>query len=169
MFAALLAFSVGLSITAYAQESGSSSAPLSFQAWKDQQVLEAQNQILRASARLSSLKSTKPQTPKTKELANGKLKVLSESEATVAAEKDLKIAKDSLEAANALKFEDYVEVYLPTLHDAPEALQKLAEKFSKEELTTLVKSLVRQSTPSNAKRNAALLEGLTVSVQSKNP
>lgn len=161
----LAACFLGLAVTAGAQEI-KSAQPLAFQGWKDQQVLEAQNQVLRTSARLNSIKSSRPLAIKTKDGVATKAKK-TDADPVTSAELDLKRAKDSLETAQALKFEDYVDVYIPTLQDQPEALQKIAEKLSKEELMVVVKGLMRQPSPSDAKRSAALLEGLTLSEPAK--
>lgn len=140
-------------------------APLTFQAWKDQQVLEAQNQVLRISARISSLRTTKPKGSKTEpaNLANGKLKKVSDTDTLAAAEQDLRRAQESLSSANNLQFEDYVDVYIPTLSDQPEALQKLSDKLTKEELAEIFKALMKAKAVGDAKRSAALLDTLTPS------
>lgn len=148
------------------------SAPLSFQAWKDQQVLEAQNLVLRVSARISSLKSAKaPATHKEPaHLANGKLRKVSDTETLGAAEQDLKRAYDGLATANNLQFEEYVEVYVPTLAGHPEAIEKLAEKFTKEELSVIVKTLMTKSdTAYDAQRKSVLAESLGTSPRPKTP
>lgn len=140
--------------------------PLSFRAWKEQEILEAQNQVLRVASRLAVLKSNKASSggSASSPLANGKLKKLSDTDTLSSAEQDLRRAKESLEDAKNLKFEDYVDVYVPTLHNQPEAQQKLAEKMSKEELAELAKGLMR-----NAKHHEPLGDGVTLSSRSKAP
>jgi hypothetical protein len=163
---------IGLTPLAQAQEP-QGPTPLLFQAWKDQQVLEAQNQVLRISARIATLKSSKPVSSKkeSKEVANGKLKRVSDSETLSAAEQDLKRAQESLSTANNLQFEDYVDVYIPTLADQPEALQKLSDKLSKDELSQIFKGLMAKNAASSgdAKRNAAIADGLGGTARAKNP
>ncbi|MBX3020631.1 MAG: hypothetical protein KF799_03050 [Bdellovibrionales bacterium] len=158
------------SLSAFAQEPVSPS-PLTFQTWKDQQVLEAQNQVLRISARMSFLKSSKSSgsVKEPSHIANGKLRKISDTDTMATAEQDLKRAQESLAAANALQFEDYVDVYIPTLANQPEALQKLSDRLSKEELAEIFKGIMKGSAASDAKRNAALLEGLNGSSTSKTP
>lgn len=131
---------------------------LSFQAWKDQQVLEAQNQILRASSRITQLKSGKVPVA-----AGGEEKgALSSSrfkktnvDTISAAERDLKRGQENIEAAGQLQFTDYINVYLVSLQDQPDALTKLAEKMTKEELLEVTKALIRKaSRQANAQRNS---------------
>jgi hypothetical protein len=112
-----------------------------FQVWKEQQLLDAQNQVLRSTSHLNQLKSA----------SNRK------GEAYYLAERDLKRAQESQQAASSLQFDDYITIYLPTLQDQPEAFAKLVEKFSKDELLEVVKSLViKPSKTSDAKHNHEL-------------
>lgn len=132
---------------------------LSFQSWKEQQILEAQNQMLRVSARINQLKSAKPAKADTKSSgpsapASSRIKKASEADALLIAEKDMKRSQESLEAANALQLDDYITIYLPTLQDQPGALDKLAEKLSKEELAEIFKSMAKRNHRTiDAKRN----------------
>ena len=139
-----------------------------FQNWKEQQILDAQNQALRVSARIGHLKSSKGTASKdsTPLPANSKFKK-SEIDSVAAAERDLRRAQESLKAANDLNIEDYVTVYLPTLREDPEALQALAQKMSKEELAEIFKVLLRQEVAPDAKRNSsALADALTPNTRS---
>jgi hypothetical protein len=163
---ALTVFAV--SFTAYAQEP--TVTVLNFQSWKEQQVLEAQNQTLRISARISQLKSAKPGSAGAKDvtLPNGKVKKL-EADSVAAAERDLRRSQDSLQTANALTLDDYVSVYLPTLQGQPEALQALSLKLSKEELAEIFKTLVgKGSATADAKKTTGLPSApLTVTSRAK--
>ncbi len=151
-----IAISLIFSLSALAQEP--LPAILNFQAWKEQQVLEAQNQTLRVSARISQLKSAKGGSSSAKEvnLPNAKVKK-TESDSVSAAERDLRRSQESLQIAGGLTLEDYVTVYLPTLQGQPEALQALAQKLSKDELAEIFKVLVGKGQgAADAKRNGAL-------------
>lgn len=148
-------------------------SPLTFQAWKEQQILEAQNQTLRVSARISQLKSGKAAAPAKAEgslpALNSKIKKAAETDSLAAAEKELRRNQESLQTANALSLEDYVSVYLPTLQDQPEALQSLAAKLSKDELAEIFKALVSRGAAPDAKRSGptALSEALAPAPRSK--
>jgi hypothetical protein len=157
---------------------GQDKAPeaLTFQSWKDEQVLHAQNQVLRNSARLDQLKSGKSQVadaknPHAPALPSNRIKKASTVDNVASGEKDVKRAQDILQGANDLQFEDYINIYLPTLQDQPELMNKLVEKLSKEELAEIVKSFVKKGPkPNDTKHNGpALLEGLAVSAASKAP
>lgn len=134
---------------------------LTFQSWKEQQVLEAQNQMLRVSARISQLKSTakgsknEGKDAASDNLPSSRVKKASDADSLAAAEKDLKRGQEGLDAATTLQLQDYINVYLPTLQDQPAALDKLAEKLSKEELAEIFKGMLKKSSrTTDAKRNA---------------
>jgi len=129
----------------------------SFQEWKEQQVLEAQNQMLRVSSHISQLKSGKSSAGSRDSsfaLPNGRVRKTSDSDSVANAERDLKRAQEVLETANGLQVDEYISVYLPTIQDQPEALNKLAEKLSKEQLAEIFKyTYGKGSHVSDAKHN----------------
>jgi hypothetical protein len=141
-------------------------AVVGFQAWKEQQVLEAQNQMLRTSSRINQLKSNRGATGSAKEAAvnlpNSRIKKTADSDSVAGAERDLKRAQESLETAGGLQLDDYISIYLPTLQDQPEALNKLADKLTKEELAGIFKATyTKGSQAHDAKRNnVSALEGV---------
>jgi hypothetical protein len=149
-------------------------APLTFQDWKEQQVLESQNQVLRTSTRISQIKTGKPAKSDSKDAStpalppNRRVKKTSESDQLAIAEKDQKNAQESLEAARALQFDDYITIYLPTLQDQPEAVDKLAEKLSKDELAEIFKGLIKHGAKTNDTKRS-MLEGLAASSKTKAP
>lgn len=130
-----------MAATAWGQDSQISA--LSFHTWKEQQVLEAQNQMLRVSSRINQLKSSKGTLGSNKDsavsLPNNRIKKAAETDSLAAAERDLKRAQETLESAGGLQLDDYINIYLPTLQDNPDALNKLADKLSKEELAEIFK------------------------------
>jgi len=87
----VLTFSCLITVSLSAQEP--QVAALTFQGWKDQQSLDAQNQVLRVSARISQLRTEKPAAQSSKEAAaplpNSKIKK-SEVDSLAAAERDLR-------------------------------------------------------------------------------
>jgi hypothetical protein len=131
---------------------------LLFQSWKNQQILEAQNQVLRTSAKINSLRAGKPTGTSSAQLSTARIR---NSDPLTAAEKDLRRFQESLAAAQNLGFEEYITVYVSSLRDRPEAVSRLAEKLSREELTEVMKSLVRQMPRIDAKRNSTLLGSLS--------
>ena len=148
--------------------------PLTFQSWKEQQILEAQNQTLRVSARISQLKSTPKGAAAGKKDApapvlNSKVKKTEEADPLAAAEKELRRNQESLQAAGDLSLEDYVNIYLPTLQDQPEALRALGQKLSKDELAEIFRLLViTRPNLNDAKHNqSALTEAISSGARSK--
>lgn len=136
--------------------------PKSFQTWKDLQVLEAQNQLLRAGARMSQARSGKGTKAAVKEqapLPSSRLKAAAE-DPVGSAEKEVVRAKESLEAANALDLSDYVNVYLPSLESQPDVLASLLQKLSKEELAEILKIVLTKNSRFDAKRNSPVVGGL---------
>ncbi len=111
----LLTLSLGLS---HASEIPNVIEPLSFSAWKQSQILEAQNELLRTS---NSLDKTSQ-------------------------DKEVKRAQERLDAAQNLQIEEYISVYLPGLAESPAQIEKLAEKLSKEELGAILKGLLSKPT-----------------------
>ena len=142
-----------------------SPAPLGFQEWRDQQVLDAQNQVLRASTRLSQVRAGKASAPagakKAPRLPNDKVREAAEDDVTVA-ERDLKRAQDYLNGAGRLTFANYIDVYLPSLKDNPTALQKLAEKLTKDELAQIFKALMNAERDADARHNQVVLHTLAL-------
>lgn len=137
-------------------------SPLLFQAWKHQQILEAQNQVLRASAHLNKLKMGKNTGSSSALLPTSKVK---NSNPIVAAEKDLKRFQESLASAQDLTFTDYVSIYVVTLQDEPEMVAKLAERLTREELAEAFKCLMQQTPRTDAKHNNTLLGSLGPSIR----
>lgn len=148
---------------------------LTFQEWKDQQILEAQNQLLRINTRIAQSKSKKTPGAESKDLTDtkvpaGRIKKVTDSDTLALFEKDLRRAQDSIEAANSLGVSDYINIYLPTLQDQPESVGLLAEKMSKEDLSLLFKSMVSRGAEVSTKADDAkrsmrgsLLNGVSVS------
>lgn len=147
-----------LSAPALAQESAT---PLVFKEWKNQQVLDAQNQVLRASNHLTQVRAGKAPLKKSARLPNDKVRDTTEDDQT-SGERDLKRARDGLTAAQALTFPNYVEIYLPSIRDDAAGVQKLAEKLSKEELVEIFRALMKNGPGTDARSASAAAPGLTI-------
>lgn len=144
-------------------------APLDFQAWKEQQVLSSQNQVLRLSAQLNQIKTGRTQPLDDKSV---KPSVMSSrikktgGDPLILAENNLTRAKESLQTANNLTVDDYITIYLPSLQSHPEDLDQLASTLNKDQLATLFRSLVKRlgSDQVNASRQAPSgFEGMALS------
>lgn len=99
--------------------------PLKFKTWKEQQIMEAQNEVLRISARLRIQKNT-PKTD-TPEVSSS----------------DLKNARETLQIAKEFTIEDYADVYVANLQDDPDQFSKLMNSLTKDEMAQLMKVLVK--------------------------
>ena len=154
--------------------SASEAPALSFQAWKERQILDAQNQTLRISARISQLKAAKKGAPvevaSSAPVRNSKLRK-AEADPLSSAEKDLRRAFESVQGAGQLTLDDYASVYLPSLQEQPEAVEALVSKLSQEELREILKSLLK-TYPSNrsASRNRTVItEALAIRSKASPP
>lgn len=159
MIRALVIFHFLFSILVPAMAAAQNSAPhvLTLQAWKDQQVLEAQNQVLRAAARLAQLKNSKRGSVSKESLKIGSSRVKQvEVDPLTAADRELRRSQEGLSSAQNYGLDEYIAIYLPTLSDQAEAINALTERLSKEELAEIVKGLLKKDASSDARRNSAL-------------
>ncbi len=150
-----------LSLTGFAQPAEVSedhAPPYTFAVWKDQQVEVATNGLFKATARMNQLKAGK--LPLTKDTAG--------KDPLELAEKELRRAKESLETAHKLQMIDYVNIYLPSLEADPENVQKLVDKWSKEELSEVAKLLLLKGNTTDARRNPPVVSGLPRFAPSRN-
>ncbi|NCN95119.1 MAG: hypothetical protein GW917_00175, partial [Bdellovibrionales bacterium] len=60
------------------------------------------------------------------------------------ATKELAMAKQAVESASDLTLDDYVTIYLPTLSQAPEAIEALVGSMSKEELAQVFSEILKR-------------------------
>jgi hypothetical protein len=144
LFASLIAFS------AHAD-------PLKFKSWKEQQIMEAQNEVLRLSARLHQAK-TAAKAEKSS-VADDYVTAARFDQGAELTEKDLKRAQDNLLFAKDLTIEDYADVYVSDLQQKPEQFSKLVDSLSKEELSQIMRILMKNKAEetSDAKHNKASL------------
>ena len=104
--------------------------PLNFKAWKEQEILNAQNQLLRVSTRFQheerSVHSGDPMERK-------------------GLKRDMKKAQDRLEFARELGLEEYVTIYLYQIRENPEQFSMLMEQLPKEELVDILSLTFKNS------------------------
>ena len=127
----------------------STAEPLKFKAWKEQQILEAQNKVLQISARLRASRHQpriEKSTEKTDELV-GSSRFEKSKELT---DRDLKRAQEGLEVARELTLQEYAEVYVLELKQDAEQFSKLMDALSKEELAQLMKILMKSKPPEDS-------------------
>ncbi|MAV90147.1 MAG: hypothetical protein CL676_01910 [Bdellovibrionaceae bacterium] len=146
----LMSLFFGLSLIARAEEAPDT-RPLPYKAWKEQQILNAQNRLLRISAELDTVKTTEnSESSKSSEASSPKEQALERFQKTKTKSeverltKEQKLARQAVEGASGLTFEDYITVYLPTLSQSPEALETLVGTLSKEELTKILEEILKR-------------------------
>ena len=124
--------------------------PLKFKAWKEQQIVEAQNEVLRISARLRSQKNNPKIERSTDSDLLGSSRFQQAPEVTAG---DLKNAQETLTIAKEFTLEDYADVYVSNLQEEPEQFTKLMNSLSKDEMTQLMKILVKNKTPESSQQS----------------
>ncbi len=114
---------------------------LTFKTWKEQQVMKAQNIVVRLANQIliknnSLLSGQEPEVTTESTLNN-----------TEGAQKngtrDLKLAQQDLQIATELEFEDYLSVLLSQLGDNPKRLKELAKQLSTDEVAKTLLYLQR--------------------------
>lgn len=105
--------------------------PLSYRAWKEQQVLDAQNLLLRAQNALRQ----------------------SDSDGRVRIEREVRRATDQVDAAKEFSVEEYLSIYLSKYQDRSDLVLQMIEKLSKEEAKEILTGTFRKAfQPNNAKQ-----------------
>ena len=150
--------------------------PMPFKSWKDQQVVDAQNQVARVSNRIVLLKAGRVQPEEisaefnnfedaksTAEAARltSKAQKVSSTDVLARLEKELSQRQKGLEFARDLGFQEYFLGYLTQFQENPDAISSLASRLSKDEVTELLKVLLNSNQTSldsghNSRENPTL-------------
>lgn len=110
--------------------------PLSFRAWKEQQLLDAQNAVLRAQSNLRQ----------------------SDSDSRSKAEKEVRRANDQVDVVKELSVDEYLAIYLVKFQDKPELVLQMIEKLPKEEAKEILTGTFRKAfQQNNAKQKTPAL------------
>ena len=140
---------------------------LSFKNWKDQKVVEAQNLVTRLNNRIVLVKAGKIKAEdlaaEFPQLAGGQDNValttraqkLQGNDLNERLERELARSQKALEFSRDLTLQEYAVGYLNQFQDYPEAIAKMTEKLSKEELSDLVKALLQASQQTPDTRSSA--------------
>lgn len=132
-------------------------APLTFKAWREQQVVDAQNQLARLSNKIVLVKSGRMKAEEAMadatqggESDSAELQGLTARAQRAAAkdslerlDRELQRARKAVEMTKDLGVQDYFIGYLSQFQNNSEALSQAASKLSKEEVTELLRSLLR--------------------------
>ena len=106
--------------------------PLSYRVWKEQQILDAQNSLLRAQ---SSLRQNM------------------DSDTRGRIEKEVRRASDQVDAAKEFNVEEYLAIYLSKFQDRSDLVLQMIDKLSKEEAKEILTGTFRKAfQPNNAKQ-----------------
>lgn len=156
-------FSV-LTVSAADRSQGSEAIPMSFTVWKDQQILESQNLVVRLSNRIQLVKTGRYKGQdsnldaqldqadiygdrQTASTTSSEGQSDSQQELLQKSERQLQQALENLQYAKELSLEDYLAVYLVKFKDNSEALSQLAGQLSQEEVSMVLQSLLRGQEP----------------------
>ncbi len=155
----ILALAIAIPM-AFSQAESVSVDPLTFGRWKDHQVVEAKNQVVRLSNRLHLLKTGRYKVESVKidgepllgdegEKEYNDLKTGGVDEETLKKAEDkvlktvqdkMKAALENLQYAKELSVDDYLEVYLSRFKDDELALKKVVAKLSENEVMQILKT-----------------------------
>ncbi|MGE4133185.1 MAG: hypothetical protein AB7F86_16200 [Bdellovibrionales bacterium] len=138
--------------------------PYTFATWKEKHITDATNQLLKMTTRFSQLRAKRGESadPAEKPLSNKYNRVRPAPADLTMAEKDVRRARESLEAARGLEISDYVSIYLPTLSGQPAVQQQLIKKLSPDDMALILQLLLNQPKSDNAKHQDALMGGLVL-------
>ena len=118
------------------KESANTELPMSYRAWKEQQVLDAQNALLRAQNSLRQSTDSE------------KAKI----------EKEIRKATDQVDMAKEFTIDEYLAIYLSKYQDKPELVLQMIEKIPKEEAKEILTGTFRKAfQPHNAKQKQSNL------------
>jgi hypothetical protein len=168
----LILLFVGLS-HALAATRSQNPEPYGFQRWKDHQVVEARNQVVRLTNRMHLLKTgrykldneSQPLLEDKDEKLYKELKSLGDDKKVEKAEAEkallksvegkMQMAIENLQIAKDLTIDDYIVVYLSRYSDDTEALVRLVERLSKDEVLQLLQVRLQQNTEAGVQSTVA--------------
>lgn len=132
--------------------------PLSFKSWKEQQQVEAQNQLTRVNNRIVLLKAgkLKPEDVAVEFNHFGEVEAdgpkltaraqkISSTDILVRLEREQSRSQKNLEFAKDLGLEEYFLGYLNQFQENQSALSQVAGRLSKEEVIELLKVLLKSN------------------------
>jgi len=121
-----------VSVAAFASPQPTTENPHIYKVWRDQQIVEAKNNVVRIAnkitlARAGKLPATEMQAKPLERLDN-----------------ELRVAQENLQIAQELSVEDYFVVYLSRFKSRPDAIQSVASRMSKEEVAELIRAMLNR-------------------------
>lgn len=152
-----------LAFSALALAQGPTGEPLTFKAWKEQQVIDAQNHLARVNNRIVLLRTGKVKPEEISAEFNNfkdsqvqveaakltsRAQQLSSSDVLSRLDKELSRSQKGLDFAKDLDLQDYFLGYMVQFQENPDALAAVASRLSKEEVAELLKFLLKSTQPS---------------------
>jgi len=146
--------------------------PQGFQLWKEHQVVEARNRVVRLTNRMHLLKTGRykldtenlPLLEEADERLYKELKAFGEGKEAEKAEIEqvllsrveaqMQTAIENLQIAKDLGIEDYIEVYLSRYQDDEESLKRLLKKLSQDEILQILQSRLKSTNSTSAVRTS---------------
>lgn len=154
-------------VLALAAKAETTPSVFSCKTWKEQQILSAQNRLLRLTTELEIMKNSGSGKERSEEKSSAKQKALQrfhrsqEKSDIERLENEAKLAKEAVQIASELTVDDYVTVYLPTLTQTPDAIDSLVESMSREEISHILKEILKNQSDQRdrASRGSSKLSG----------
>lgn len=115
---------------------------LSFQTWKNQQVMKSQNRMVELANKALMTKTNQAPMPNIEH----QVSAIDDNDSTLEdLSKNLKQAQQDLQISQELEFEDYLTVYLSQLGADKVSLKRLAEKLTTDQVTQTLLYLQRHT------------------------
>ncbi len=128
--------------------------PVIYKTWKDQQILEARNTVIRISNKITLSRAGKlTEQEIIKELASTEnvtkentslQQKTTQLKPIERLENELRVAQENLQVAQELSVEDYFVVYLSRFRSNQEAIQSVASRMSKDEVAELIRAMLNR-------------------------
>ncbi len=122
-----------ITVAAFAAPQPASEAPQIYKIWKDQQIVEAKNNVVRIANKITLARAGK--------LPEKELQALQPLERM---DNELRVAQENLQIAQELSVEDYFVVYLSRFKSRPDAIQSVASRMSKDEVAELIRAMLNR-------------------------
>lgn len=122
-----------ISVTALAVPQPTIENPQIYKTWKDQQIVEAKNNVVRIANKITLARAGK--------LPEKELQALQPLERM---DNELRVAQENLQIAQELSVEDYFVVYLSRFKARPDAIQSVASRMSKDEVAELIRAMLNR-------------------------
>lgn len=122
-----------ITATAFAAPQPTNEAPQIYKIWKEQQIVEAKNNVVRMANKITLARAGK--------LPEKELQALQPIERM---DNELRVAQENLQIAQELSVEDYFVVYLSRFKSRPDAIQSVASRMSKDEVAELIRAMLNR-------------------------